>query len=108
MGLSKFFILRVLYSRPRHGYEIIQTVAKISKGCCTPTEGTIYPALREFEAAGLVTCRTESTGGRERKVYFLTARGKRAFEVAAEAWKEATHYILEAVEIPELQDETTF
>lgn len=104
MGLSKFFILRVLYTRPRHGYEIIQTVAEVTKGCCTPTEGTIYPALREFEATGLVTCKTESTGGRERKVYSLTGKGRQAFEVAVEAWEEVTRYILEAVKVPKKEN----
>ncbi|MGQ9824151.1 MAG: PadR family transcriptional regulator [Desulfotomaculales bacterium] len=102
MSLSRFFILRVLYTRPRHGYEIIQTVAEVTKGCCTPTEGTIYPALREFEAAGLVICRTELAGGRERKVYSLTDKGRRAFEVAVDAWGEVTRYILEAVAVPKL------
>ncbi len=97
MSLSKFFILRVLYTQPMHGYEITRTVAEVTKGCCAPTEGTIYPVLREFEEEGYVTSAVETVGGRERKVYTLTARGRLAFEVAVEAWKEVTNYVLEAV-----------
>lgn len=98
MSLSKFFILRVLYAQPMHGYEIARTVAEVTQGCCTPTEGTIYPVLREFEEGGYVTASSEVVNGRERKVYTLTPRGRKAFEVAVEAWQEVTRYILEAVE----------
>ena len=51
MSLSKFFILRVLHDGPMHGYDIARTVERITRGCCSPTEGTIYPVLRDFEAA---------------------------------------------------------
>lgn len=101
MSLSKFFILRVLYRESMHGYEIAQTVASVTKGCCTPTEGTIYPVLREFEDGGYVTASTEIVNGRERKVYTLTARGREAFEVAVDAWQEVTGYILKAVQVPQ-------
>lgn len=98
MSLSKFFILRVLYAQPMHGYEIARTVAEVTRGCCTPTEGTIYPVLREFEEGGYVTASSEVVNGRERKIYALTPLGRKAFEVAMEAWQEVTTYILEAVE----------
>jgi DNA-binding PadR family transcriptional regulator len=101
MSLSKFFILRVLYSQPMHGYDITRTVAEVTKGCCTPTEGAIYPALHEFEENGLVTCETQIVMGRERKVYVLTPKGRRAFIVAAEAWQEVTRYIIEALRVPD-------
>ncbi|OIQ58784.1 transcriptional regulator PadR-like family protein [Moorella thermoacetica] len=99
MCLSKFFILRVLYTHPMHGYEIARTVAQVTRGCCTPTEGTIYPVLREFEEGGYVTSSLEIAAGRERKVYTLTPKGQEAFRVAVEAWKEVTGYILEAVKL---------
>lgn len=90
MSLSKFFILCVLHQRPMHGYDIAGAVEKTTKGCCSPTEGTIYPALREFEEGGYVTSESEVVQGRERKVYTLTARGREAFKVAVEAWMEVT------------------
>ncbi|MHB0871194.1 MAG: PadR family transcriptional regulator [Chloroflexota bacterium] len=96
MSLSKFFILRVLYTQPMHGYEIARTVEQVTNGCCTPSEGTIYPVLREFEEGGYVTAETVTVGGRERKVYTLTGKGRVAFEVAVEAWKEVTDYVAQA------------
>lgn len=99
MSLSRFFILRVLYTQPMHGYEIARTVAEVTRGCCTPTEGTIYPVLREFEECDCVIASTEVVNGRERKIYTLTDKGRQAFEVAVEAWQEVTRYILQAVEV---------
>ncbi|WP_406677043.1 PadR family transcriptional regulator [Moorella sp. ACPs] len=105
MCLSKFFILRVLYTQPMHGYEIARTVAEVTRGCCTPTEGTIYPVLREFEEGGYVTSTIEIAGGRERKVYTLTPKGQEAFRIAVEAWREVTSYILQAVKVQESNEQ---
>jgi DNA-binding PadR family transcriptional regulator len=99
MSLSKFFILCVLHTKPMHGYEIARTVERNTRGCCSPTEGTIYPVLREFEAGGYVTGRNELVNGRQRKVYTLTDKGRRAFAVAVEAWMEVTHRIREVQEV---------
>ncbi|MBC8946213.1 MULTISPECIES: PadR family transcriptional regulator [Xenorhabdus] len=93
MSLSKFFILSVLRHRPMHGYEIAREVECSTKGCCAPTEGTIYPVLREFEQGNYVTVHTETVAGRGRKVYTLTEKGNEAFAVAVEAWLEVTAHI---------------
>jgi PadR family transcriptional regulator, regulatory protein PadR len=93
MSLSKFFILSVLHQRPMHGYEIARQVEKATSGCCSPTEGTIYPVLREFERGGYVTVRAETVSGRGRKVYALTAKGRQAFRVAVTAWAEVSAFV---------------
>lgn len=90
MGLSTFFILRVLHDGPLHGYDIARLVERTTRGCCSPTEGTIYPVLREFEAGGFVTATLQVVGGRQRRVYALTEAGRGAFQVALDAWMEAT------------------
>ena len=90
MGLSKFFILRILHDGPMHGYDVARAVERVTGGCCSPTEGTIYPVLREFEAGGFVTAVEEVVQGRQRRVYALTEAGRAAFRTALEAWMEAT------------------
>ncbi|WP_230163956.1 PadR family transcriptional regulator [Roseomonas sp. CECT 9278] len=90
MGLSKFFILRVLHDGPMHGYDVARAVERTTGGCCSPTEGTIYPVLREFESGGFVTVEDEVVQGRLRRVYALTEAGRAAFRVALDAWMEAT------------------
>jgi PadR family transcriptional regulator PadR len=94
MSLSKFFVLCVLHQRPMHGYEVVQAVARTTRGCCSPTEGTVYPVLNEFEAGGYLTSRLDIVQGRERKVYTLTRRGRKAFDTAVDAWLEATDCII--------------
>lgn len=96
MSLSKFFILCVLHQRPMHGYDVARSVEATTNGCCSPTEGTIYPVLREFEEGGYVTAASEVVSGRERKVYTLTDKGRAAFKVAVEAWMDVTRCLVDA------------
>lgn len=94
-ALSRFFILRALHDGPAHGYDIAQAVERTTNGCCSPSEGALYPTLREFEQGGYVTSDIEVVSGRERKVYTLTDKGREAFRVGVEAWMEATAVLLE-------------
>jgi DNA-binding PadR family transcriptional regulator len=104
MSLSKLFILRVLHDRPMHGYDITRTVERTTNGCCSPSEGTIYPVLREFEEGGFVTFATEVVGGRERKVYTLTDKGREALRVAIDAWMEVTDALVDADRVVKRDD----
>ncbi|WIG94456.1 PadR family transcriptional regulator [Myxococcus sp. SDU36] len=94
MSLSKFFVLSVLHRKPMHGYEVVQAVEKSTHGCCSPSEGTVYPVLNEFEAGGYLSSTTQVVQGRSRKVYELTDKGRGAFQVAVDAWLEATECIV--------------
>ncbi len=99
MSLSKFFILCVLHYRPMHGYDIAREVERTTQGCCSPTEGTIYPVLRDYEAGGYLTSEIQVVSGRERKVYALTDKGRAAFKVAVEAWLEITDRLVACQEL---------
>lgn len=90
MSLSKFFILAALCRAPLHGYGVVGAVARMSQGCCSPSQGSVYPALAEFERGGYVTARAAVVQGRARKVYALTPKGRAAFDTALAAWGEAT------------------
>ena len=79
-----------------HGYDVARAVDETTNGCCTPTEGTIYPVLREFEAGGYVTCESQTVGGRERRVCTLTDKGREAFRVAVGAWMEITNCLVDS------------
>ncbi|WP_406672495.1 PadR family transcriptional regulator [Natronospira sp.] len=94
MSLSKFFVLGVLHRKPMHGYEVVQAVEKSTKGCCSPSEGTVYPVLNEFEAGGYLSSTAQVVQGRSRKVYELTDKGRDAFQVAVDAWLDATDCIV--------------
>ena len=101
MSLSKFFILRVLHDQPMHGYEIARSVKRVTNGCCSPTEGTIYPVLSDFEEGGYLTVETKLVSGRQRKTYALTDKGRMAFAVGVEAWMEVTHALVDTKRLVE-------
>ncbi|MCY4044888.1 MAG: PadR family transcriptional regulator [Cellvibrionales bacterium] len=94
MSLSKFFILCVLTKRPMHGYDIAKAVESQTNGCCSPAEGTIYPVLKQFETGGYVECEKELVGGRERKVYSITDKGREAFNIALTEWNKITQCLM--------------
>lgn len=95
MALSRFFVLQVLHDGPAHGYDIARAVERTTKGCCSPSEGALYPTLREFEQGGYLTSEVEVVSGRERKVYTLTEKGREAFRVGLGAWMDATTALTE-------------
>jgi DNA-binding PadR family transcriptional regulator len=97
-SVSRLFLLAVLAKRPMHGYEIAREMREACQGCCDPTDAMIYPALRELQENGLVECRPERVGGRERKVCALTEEGLDSFRLAARAWGRVIPYLAQAVE----------
>ena len=100
-SLSRFFLLRVLFESPCHGYQLKEAVRKVAKGCCDPTDAMIYPAIKELVDNGYVDVTTESQGARERKVCTLTPRGVAAYTAAATAWKNVLPHVEEAIQVAE-------
>jgi DNA-binding PadR family transcriptional regulator len=80
-------ILAVVSGEPLHGYAIIAELKRRSGGTLSLPEGTIYPALHRLERAGLLNS-DWSKEGRRRRVYRLTARGRRELGVRRESWRE--------------------
>jgi len=70
-GEVRYLILDTLREQPRHGYEIIQTIAEKAGGTYQPSPGTVYPTLQMLEEMGHVTSR-EAEG---KRVYEITAAG---------------------------------
>jgi len=88
-SLCKFLILRVVCKEPMHGYGIIKRLAELTRDLCVPTQGTVYPVLREFEKCGCVRSRTEVVRGRERRVYEATKKGQAALAAGLDVWRRA-------------------
>lgn len=85
-AVSRVFLLSALAERPMHGYELAQEIAVRSGECCAPSDAAIYPALRELQEGGYITCEVALQGRRERKVCTLTDSGREVLAVAAESW----------------------
>ncbi|MGH2843456.1 MAG: PadR family transcriptional regulator [Solirubrobacteraceae bacterium] len=79
-------ILAVLAAEPLHGYAVIEALKRRSGGELSLPEGTVYPALHRLERDGLL--RSDWTeGGRRRRVYSLTRRGRSELGVRRARWR---------------------
>jgi PadR family transcriptional regulator, regulatory protein AphA len=88
-------IVGMLAARPRSGYEIKQLVDHSTRFFWAASYGQIYPELKRLEEAGLVKGADASQGARQRTVYELTAKGRRA----------AKEWIARPPEVLEMRDE---
>ncbi len=70
-------VLELLAQRPRHGLEMVGEVERGSEGAWSPSAGTLYPMLQRMEDDGLITSRLVRSRGAPRRVYRLTAKGRR-------------------------------
>lgn len=81
-------VLAVLERGPGHGYAVIESLRACSDGVFDLPEGTVYPALHRLERAGRIASRREVVGGRERRVYRLSAKGRAALRDQRAGWSQ--------------------
>ena len=81
-------LLASLEAGPRHGYAIMEALRAGSGGQFDLPTGTIYPALRRLEQAGLIRGTWSEVAGRQRRVYDLTPAGRRALAAERGTWRE--------------------
>lgn len=97
---SQMLILSVLADKPLYGYAITKEVGARSGGELKMTPGVLYPLLARLERSGLIASTWEvirsdrradeaeageEEGGRRRKWYKLTAKGKRQLTQSVKA-----------------------
>jgi len=79
----KTLCLGLLNHQEACGYELKKTFESLFKHFFPAGYGSIYPALADLAAAGLVECEEiPQTGKPDRKVYSITEKGRKAFEDA--------------------------
>jgi len=88
-SLLRFFLLKVLSQKEIHGYGLQSALSVISQGLCKPSQGTIYPALKELEKNGYVKGTWKKVKNRKRKVYILTEKGEKALQIASGVLQKA-------------------
>ena len=86
-GHLEGLLLAVLVDDPGHGYALSQRLAARSGGELAVPEGSLYPALQRLERRGLVTSAWATVDSRRRRVYRLSAAGRRQAGAAASDWK---------------------
>ena len=80
-------LLLAALQKPRHGYGVIEHVRRASGGRFDYPDGTVYPALHRLEVEG-----------RRRRVYEITARGKKALAGHRREWERFTSSVAAVVD----------
>ncbi|WP_427006838.1 PadR family transcriptional regulator [Pseudarthrobacter sp. H2] len=70
-GALRLYLLALLESGPKHGYELMRALSERFGGTYSPSAGTIYPRLGKLEQEGLVATRAEG----RRTNYSITPAG---------------------------------
>jgi DNA-binding PadR family transcriptional regulator len=84
---TKPMILSILVGGENYGYQIIQRVKKLSGGKLEWSDGMLYPVLHRLEKDRFIRSKWKmSNGGRLRKYYMLTDKGREELERERIQW----------------------
>jgi PadR family transcriptional regulator PadR len=86
-GHLDLLLLTTLARSPAHGYAVAEALRVRSEGTIDLAEGTLYPALHRLEKARALRSHWAVVGGRRRRIYSLTPRGRKALAVEAVGWQ---------------------
>lgn len=90
-GTLHMLILKTLALEPIHGYGIGVRLEQISRGVFRVNAGSLFPALRRLERAGLVKGDWRVTeNNRRAKYYALTADGRATLKRETRDWEVQT------------------
>ena len=87
-GSLDLMVLSVLADEPQYGYLIQKRLNGVSLGKVKLPAGTLYPLLHRLESDKLIRSRWDSSTGRRRKWYELTAKGKKRLTAQASQWQQ--------------------
>lgn len=85
-GSTAILVLSLLRDCDMYGYQMIQELKKRSGDAFDLKEGTLYPVLHGLENALAVQAYWQESGGRKRKYYRLSQKGRQLLEEKREEW----------------------
>src|SRR5438552_8788607 len=97
-------LLAALEGGPRHGYAVIESLRQSTGGQLDLPTGTIYPALRRLEQAGLIAGTWSEINGRRRHEYQLTPAGVRSLSGRRAAWRDFSAIVTVSLENADLEN----
>ena len=92
LGLLQMQILWLLSNKPSHGYDLMRQLNEIKK--TKITQGTLYPTMQKLVGLEFV----KSAEQDNRKVYTITAAGKKAMDSACNEFVDTFKGIIESYE----------
>ena len=82
-----------------HGYEIANSILRISQDVLQVEEGSLYPALQRMLIKGWVTAEWGTTAENRRARYYrLTAAGRKQLEVEVKQFERVIGAITRVIE----------
>jgi len=76
-----YALLGLIQQAPSSGYDLRKIFTETAMGSFSNSPGAIYPALERLEKHGAIASEVKDSAGlRRRRVYRLTAQGKREFK----------------------------
>lgn len=86
-GTLDMLILKTLALEPLHGWGISQRIQQLSRGVFEVNPGSLFPAFRRLERAGLLEREWRiSENNRRAKYYSLTKSGKQKLKNETKEW----------------------
>ena len=95
-GTLHLLILKTLARADEmHGFEIAESIERISQDVLTVEEGSLYPALQRMLVKGWVEAEWGSTAGNRRARYYrLTRAGRKQLETEQAQFERVTGAIV--------------
>ena len=94
MEHTPLLVLSLLSREDMYGYQMIAELEKKFDSTFTMKEGTLYPILKGLENDGAVeSYQSETPGGRKRKYYHLTDKGRKQLVAETEQWRRYEYAI---------------
>ena len=95
-GSLVLMVLSLLVEGARHGYAVQQGI----RDACGHTiqAGTLYPLLHQLESDGLLRATWDRSTNRPRKIYAITAAGRRRLRSDAKDWSTLLQQLQQLIE----------
>ena len=99
-GTLYLLILKSLArGRDLHGYEIADSIQRISEDVLQVEEGSLYPALQRMLVKGWVSAMWGTTAGNRRARYYrLTPAGRKQLQTEVTQFQRVVHAITRVIE----------
>ena len=95
--IHEMLVLGVLRAEEKHGYQVALDVAEQSAGMFELQHGTLYPILHRLEERAWIKGRWDRGEARRKKVYRLTAEGRRRLNGEIDRFEAVARGLLDVV-----------
>lgn len=97
-GSATLLILRLLEGGDMYGYQMTEELARRSDQTFSLKAGTLYPLLHALERQEMIASYEEEAGGRVRKYYRITPKGKGLLQEKKEEWNQFSSAVNKVLE----------